>query len=74
MPDLIVSNIICFQTQKRLTTLKNVRVLLNGVLTDLRTRNFVHTKTSACTLVTVRAICRALHVYDSEMVYPPKNK
>ena len=46
MSDLIVPNVICFQTQKRLTTLKNFRVLLNGVLIDLCARNFVHAKTS----------------------------
>ena len=46
MSDLIVPNIICFQTQKQLTTLNNIRVLLKSVLIDLRARNFVHAKTS----------------------------
>ena len=44
MPDLIVPNIIYFQTQKKLTTLNNVGVLVKSVLTDLRARNFVHAK------------------------------
>ena len=46
MSDLIVPNIICFQTQKQLTTLKNVGVLVKSVLIDLRARNFIHAKTS----------------------------
>ena len=46
MSDLVLSNIICFQTQKQLTTLNNIRVLLKSVLIDLRARNFVHVKTS----------------------------
>ena len=50
MSDLVVPNIICFQTQKQLATLNKIRVLLKSVLIDLRARNFV----------TVRAICRAL--------------
>ena len=54
MSDLIVPNIICFQTQKQLPTLSSIGILLKGVLTDLRARNFVHAKTS------LRAICRAL--------------
>ena len=36
MSDLIVLNIICFQTQKLLTTLNNVGVLVKNVLIDLR--------------------------------------
>ena len=55
MLDLVLSNIICFQTQKQLTTLNNIRVLRKGVLTDLRARNFVHAKTS------LRARC--VHAY-----------
>ena len=47
MSDL-VSNIICFQTQKQLATLNNIQVLLKSILIDLRARNFVHAKTSAC--------------------------
>ena len=46
MSDLILQNTIYFQTQKRLKTLKNFRVLLNGISIDLRARNFVHAKTS----------------------------
>ena len=46
MSDLVVANIICFQSQKQLATLNNIRVLLKSVLIDLRARNFVHTKTS----------------------------
>ena len=46
MPDLIVPNIICFQTQKELTTLNNVGVLVKSALTDLRAHNFVHAKIS----------------------------
>ena len=39
MSDLIVPNIICFQTQKQLASLNKIRVLLKSVLTDLRARN-----------------------------------
>ena len=46
MSDPIVPNIICFQTQKQLATLNNVRVLLKGGLIDLHARNFAHAKTS----------------------------
>ena len=46
MSDLVVPNIICFQTQKQLAALNNIRVLLKKVLIDLRARNFVHAKTS----------------------------
>ena len=46
MSDLVLSNIICFQTQKQLTTLNNIRVLYKSVLIDLRARYFVHAKTS----------------------------
>ena len=46
MSNLIVPNIICFQTQKQLTTLSNIGVLLKGVSNHLRARNFVRTKTS----------------------------
>ena len=44
MSELIVSNIICFQTQKQIATLNNVRVLLKGGLIDLRAHNFMHAK------------------------------
>ena len=50
MSDLVLSNIICFQTQKQLTTLNNIRVLLKSVLIDLRAHNFVHARTSLCAL------------------------
>ena len=46
MSDLVVLNTICFLTQKQLTTLNNIQVLLKSVLIDLRARNFVHVKTS----------------------------
>ena len=46
MSDLIVLNIICFQTQKQLATLNSTGVLLKGILIDLRARNFVRAKTS----------------------------
>ena len=46
MSDLVLSNIICFQTQKQLTTLNNIWVVLKSVLIDLHARNFVHAKTS----------------------------
>ena len=46
MPDLVVPNIICFQTQTQITTLNNIRELLKSVLNDLRARNFMHAKTS----------------------------
>ena len=45
MSYLIVLNIICFQTQKQLTTLNNIRVLLKGILIDLHAHNFMHVKT-----------------------------
>ena len=35
MSDLIVPNIICFQTQKELTALNKIGVLLKDVLIDL---------------------------------------
>ena len=40
-----VPNIICFQTQKQLAKLNNIRVLRKSVLIDLRARNIVHAKT-----------------------------
>ena len=46
MSGLVLPNIICFQTQKQLATLNNIRVLLKSVLIDLHARNFVHAKTS----------------------------
>ena len=33
MLDLILPNIICFQTQEQFATLNNIRVLLEGVVT-----------------------------------------
>ena len=47
---LVVPNTICFQTQKQLATLNSIAVLLKGVLIDLQSRNFVHTKTSLSAL------------------------
>ena len=46
MLNLIVPNITCFQTQKQLASLNNIRVLLKSVLTDLRARNFARAKSS----------------------------
>ena len=46
MSDLVVPNIICFQTQKQLATLNNIQVLIKSVLNDLCAHNFVHMKTS----------------------------
>ena len=69
MSDLVLPNIICFQSQKQLATLNNIRVLLKSVWIDLRARNFVHAKTLcmhvASTLVTVRAICQALFQWEA---------
>ena len=45
MSDLIVPNIICFQTQL-LTTLNNIRALIKNYLIDLHACNFMHAKTS----------------------------
>ena len=45
MSQIIVSNIICFQTQKYLTTLNKIGVLLKSILIYLSARNFVHAKT-----------------------------
>ena len=65
MSDLVVPNIFCLQTQKQPPTLNNIRVLLKGHLID-----YVHVISCtqkplcvhvACTLFTVRAICRALY-------------
>ena len=52
MTNFIASNIICFQTKKQLATLNDTRVILKGVLIDLRARNVVHAKTflRACCL------------------------
>ena len=46
MSDLIVRNINCFQTEKQLTILNNIRVLPIVALIDLRARNFVRVITS----------------------------
>ena len=58
----------------------NIRVLLKGVSTDLRARNFVHARKSLCvhvarTLVTVRAIYRALYILSNgrSLSLPPAN-
>ena len=71
MSDVLVPNIICFQIQKQLATLNNIRVLLKGGLIDLRACNFMHAKTSLhTTLVTVKATCRALvaHIFSNFQV------
>ena len=44
MSGLVVTNIICFQIQKKLATLNNIRMLFKSVLIDLRARDFVHAK------------------------------
>ena len=41
-----VPNIICFETQKQLSKLNNIWVLLKSVLIDLRARKFLDAKTS----------------------------
>ena len=48
MSDHTVLNIICIQTNKQLTILNNIQVLLKSVLTDLYVHNFVNAKTSWC--------------------------
>ena len=62
MSDIVVLNIICFQTQKQLTTLNNIWVLLRvlkvfwliyvHVISCMRKPLYLHV---ACTLVTVHA-------------------
>ena len=58
----------------KIPTSNNIGVLLNGVLTDLRARNFVHTKISfsgdLCTLVTVGAIYGALKQHINVPLLP----
>ena len=58
MPDLVVPNIMFSDTETTRYLKNNMRVLLKSVLINLR----LHTRENffACTLVTVRAICRAL--------------
>ena len=68
MSNLIVPNIICFQTQKQLASLNNIRVLLKSVLTDLRARNFVRAKTSLCARY-VHALHRARNLSSPEIEY-----
>ena len=51
MSDLTVLNIICFQTQKKLTTLHRIGVLLKGILTEFHVRNFMLAK------ISLRACC-----------------
>ena len=46
MSDLIVPNIICFQTQNQLAILNAIGELLKGISSVLLTLNFVHAKTS----------------------------
>ena len=46
MSDRVVRNIICFQTQKQVTTLNNTQVSLKSVLIDLHASSFMHTKAS----------------------------
>ena len=59
MSDLIVPNIICFHTQKQLTTLNKVGVLFKSVLSYLHAHNFAHAQTSlhACCLHTYHSAC-----------------
>ena len=59
MSDLIVPNIICFQTQKQLATLNNIGELLKGDLIHLHAHNFVHVKTSlhAWCMHTCHCVC-----------------
>ena len=57
--DLIVPNIICFQTQKQLATLNNIQVLLKSVLINLHAHNFMQVKISlhACCMPTCHCAC-----------------
>ena len=50
MSDLVVPNIFCFQTQKQLPTLNNIRVLLKSVLID-------YVQVISCTRKPLRARC-----------------
>ena len=43
---ILLPNVICFQKQKQLATLNNIRVLIKSILTELRGGNLVHAKTS----------------------------
>ena len=71
MSDLFVSIIICFQTQKQLATLNNIRILLKGVLIDLYARNFVHMKNSLCALsMHARHCARNLSSPDEKPLRP----
>ena len=62
MPDVIVQNIICFQTQEQLATLNSIAGLLKGVLIDLHTQNFVHAKTllQECCVHACNCVCNLL--------------
>ena len=64
MSDLIVPNIICFHTQKQLTTLNKVGhylkvfwVIYMHVISRMHKPLYMHV---ACILITVHAICQAL--------------
>ena len=71
MSDLIVPNIICFQTQEKPATVNEVRVLLEGVLTDLCARNFVHAKTTlrACCVYARHCACNLSSSVSNQVVF-----
>ena len=60
--------IIYIQTQKQLANLNNIPVLLKSALTDLRARNFMHTKTS------LRAHCMHAHHHARNLPSPASIK
>ena len=68
MIDFTVANIICFQTKKQLATLNNIRVLLKGVLIDLRARTFGHAKTFLLARC-VHARHRARNLSSPDLLY-----
>ena len=73
MSDLIVRNINCFQTEKQLTILNNIRVLPIVALIDLRARNFLRVITSLrarCTHSCQRANNLSSPVMDTFSIAP----
>ena len=54
----------CFHTQKELTTLHSIGVLLKGISIELHANNFAHVKILCmhltCTLVTMHRVYREL--------------
>ena len=74
MPDLLVPNIFCFQTQKQLPTLNNIQVLLKSVLTV----RFMWFRASenlfACTLLHTRHCVSNLSSPDIDIFLISKTK